>query len=135
MPVIEIELRQNGPTSTEAAIRKHRIPIDRPEAKGGEDRGPMGGELLLASLGGCFASNLFAAARAREVVLEGISISVSGALDDAPARFSAIRMRVSGAAAGSDGLEKLVTIAERACIVANTLRSALDLTIVVADAQ
>jgi putative redox protein len=132
MPAIAIQLRQSGPTTTQAAIRTHRVLIDRPEAKGGQDQGPMGGELLLSSLGGCFASNLFAAARAREVDLNGVSIAVVGELADAPARFSAIVMRVSGGGADRENLEKLVTIAERACIVANTLRPAVDLTVEVA---
>ena len=135
MPAIQIDLRQSGPTTTEAAIRAHRVLIDRPEAKDGHDQGPMGGELLLASLGGCFASNLFAAARAREVALEDVLISVTGELAEAPARFSAIAMRVSGRASGGDDLEKLVAIAERACIVANTLRPALDLSVAVVAAQ
>lgn len=128
---IQIELTQAGPTATEAAIRGHRALIDRPEAKGGEDRGPMGGELLLASLGGCFASNLFAAARAREMDLRDLVIVVEGRLEAAPARFSAIQMRVS-ATAEREALEKLVVISERACIVANTLRPAVDLSIEVA---
>ena len=129
---IQIELRQNGPTTTEASIRSHRVLIDRPEAKGGGDRGPMGGELLLASLGGCFASNLFAAARARAIELAGASIVVTGLLADSPARFSAISMRVSCDSAEREALHKLVAIAERACIVANTLRSAVDLSVEVA---
>ena len=92
----------------------------------------MGGELLLSSLGGCFASNLFAAARARGVELADVSIRLSGTLDGAPARFSAIAMRVSGSGQDRDDLEKLVVIAERACIVANTLRAAVDLSVEVA---
>ena len=132
MPAIEIQLRQSGPTTTEAAIRTHRVLIDRPEAKGGQDQGPMGGELLLTSLGGCFASNLFAAARAREIALEDVAIAIAGELVEAPARFSAVRMTISSGGAERANLEKLVAIAERACIVANTLRTAVDLSIEVA---
>ena len=36
---------QRSPTS-EIAIREHRVLVDRPTGKGGQDRGPMGGELL-----------------------------------------------------------------------------------------
>ncbi|MCB1021184.1 MAG: OsmC family protein [Acidobacteria bacterium] len=128
---IRIELTQSGPTTTEAAIRSHRTLIDRPEAKGGADLGPMGGELLLASLGGCFASNLFAAAKAREVSLEGVVITVEGELGEAPQRFASVAMRVSGGGVDRDHLDKLVTIADRACIVANTLRNAVALTVLV----
>lgn len=129
---IRVDLRQAGPTTTEAAIRDHRVLIDRPEAKGGQDEGPMGGELLLSSLGGCFASNLFAAARAREVALEDVAIAVAGELAEEPARYRAVKMTVSGGGIEREDLQKLVTIAERACIVANTLRGAVDLSVEVA---
>ena len=128
---IQIELSQTGPTTTEAAIRSHRVLIDRPEAKGGHDLGPMGGELLLAALGGCFASNLFAAARAREIALEDVSITVTGDLAENPARFAAVSVEVAGGGAGREDLAKLVVIAERACIVANTLRNAVELRVAV----
>ena len=39
--------------------------MDRPEAKGGQNKGPMGGEAMLMGLGGCFMSNPLAAAVAR----------------------------------------------------------------------
>src|SRR5579863_9424222 len=62
---IKVQLLQVGDSTTEAAMRTHRVLIDRPGEKGGADAGPMGGELFLASLGGCFMSNLLAAIRAR----------------------------------------------------------------------
>ena len=47
-------------------------------------------------------------------------------------RFTAVTMTVMADAADRAQLEKLVTIAERSCIVANTLKDALPLTVVVA---
>jgi putative redox protein len=45
-----------------------------------------------------------------------------------PPRFTAVRMKIQ--AGGDSGeLQKLVTIAERGCIVANTLKNAVDLEI------
>ena len=58
MPVISVNLNQVNDATTEAHIRTHDVLIDRPESKGGNDQGAMGGELLLAALGGCFNSNL-----------------------------------------------------------------------------
>ena len=126
---IEAKLIQVGPSTSEASIRTHRNLIDRPEAKGGADQGPMGGELLLASLAGCFMSNLLAAIRAREAAIENVRTNVAGTLDGTPPRFTAIAMEVSGEGADLDQLGKLVTIAERGCIVANTLRRTVDLSI------
>ena len=63
---MKIEIRQVSATASEAALGKHRLLIDRPVEKGGSGAGPMGGELFLASIGGCFMSNLLAAVRARD---------------------------------------------------------------------
>ena len=129
MPTISVNLRQVDDATTAAQIRGHAIDIDRPQAKGGHDKGAMGGELLLASLGGCFNSNLLAAIRARDLAIEDIAIEVSGELAEAPARFSAIDMVVRSDYDDRATLEKLVTMSERACIVANTLKDSVDLTV------
>lgn len=122
---ITVELQQVGPATTEARIRDHRVWIDRPETKGGDDRGPMGGELLLAALGGCFASNLMAAIRAREAAIDNIRITVEGDLAEAPSRFQNIRMTVRADTDDAALLDKLVLMSERACITANTLKGSV----------
>jgi putative redox protein len=124
---IHVTVEQKGRATSEAAIRTHRVLIDRPTAKAGEDRGPMGGELLLASLGGCFMSNLLAAIAAREAEVSNVRTAVEGTLDGTPLRFVAIEATVSADCDDPETLEKLVTIAERSCIVANTLKDALKL--------
>lgn len=129
MPTISVNLNQVDGATTAAQIRQHAIDIDRPEAKGGNDKGAMGGELLLASLGGCFNSNLLAAVRARDLEIDDIAIEVSGDLAEAPARFSAINMVVTSAFEDRDTFEKLVKMSERACIVANTLKGSVDLSV------
>lgn len=129
MPTISVNLNQVNEATTAAQIRNHAVDIDRPEAKGGRDKGAMGGELLLASLGGCFNSNLLAAIRARDLNIDDISIKVTGELAEAPARFASIDMVVNSAYEDRAELEKLVLMSERACIVANTLKSAVDLTV------
>ena len=129
MPTISVNLKQVNEATTAAQIRSHAIDIDRPTAKGGHDKGAMGGELLLASLGGCFNSNLLAAIRARDLEIDDIAIEVSGELAAAPARFSAIDMVVTSSYDDRATLEKLVTMSERACIVANTLKDSVDLTV------
>ncbi|MBA2665876.1 MAG: OsmC family protein [Trueperaceae bacterium] len=127
--MITVHSRQIGPTTTEADIRSHRVLVDRPEAKGGADRGPMGGELLLAALGGCFSSTLFAAIASRDADVRDVETTIVGTLEEHPSRFSTIAMTVTAAASDVAAFERLVTIAERGCIVANTLRGAAELTI------
>ena len=129
MPVITVNLKQLDNATTESTIRGHKVLIDRPTAKDGNDAGPMGGELLLAALGGCFNSNLLAAIRARNLSIDDISIEINGSLADHPQRFESVEMIVRSAYADRDELEKLVTIADRGCIVANSIRNALELTV------
>jgi putative redox protein len=127
MPTIHATVTQIDHSASRGEVRGHELLIDRPEAKGGQDKGPMGGEALLMGLGGCFMSNLLAAATARDVRLEDARAEIEGDLADAPPRYTAIRMRVSARCEPAAQLPKLVQIAERGCIVANTLRHAVDL--------
>ena len=60
---MQVQLRQVSASTTEATLGSRQLLIDRPVEKGGTDKGPMGGELFLASIGGCFMSNLLAAIR------------------------------------------------------------------------
>ena len=133
MPTILVNVDQLDHSSSRGEVRGHSLVMDRPEAKGGQDKGPMGGEALLMGLGGCFMSNLLAAAKAREVGIANARAEIAGELSDGPMRYSAILMRVSADCQPADALEKLVTIAERGCIAANTLRNAVDLTIECSD--
>lgn len=128
MPELQITLNRKGTTASEAHIRDHQIVMDRPTEKGGENAGPMGGEALLAALGGCFMSNLVAAAQARDVELGDIDVSITGTLAGTPPVYESIAMTVTGAAS-IESLPKLVTMAERGCIVANTLKAGLTLTV------
>jgi len=126
---ISIQVNQAGPATSQGLIRNHEVMIDRPESKGGADKGAMGGELLLASLGGCFSSNLLAAITAREAAISNVNITVTGTLDGTPASFTAIDMKVAAEHNDAELLEKLITISERSCIVANTLKDSVKLTI------
>lgn len=128
MPAITVKMKQTSPTATEGAVRGHLVNIDRPEAKGGTDTGAMGGELLLMSLGGCFMSNLLEAVRTREAAVSDIKIDVVGNLEGTPPRFTAIEMQIAAVHQDTALLEKLVTISERSCIVANSIKDAIDLT-------
>jgi len=126
---ITATVSQTGPSSSEIAIRSHRLAVDRPAAKGGTDAGPMGGELLLGALGGCFMSTLLAVITAREVGVSEVVVTVEGTLEDAPSRFTAATLLVRARCDDADALAKLVAMAERGCIVANTLRGAVALTV------
>jgi putative redox protein len=126
---LEVQVAQIGPTTGRGTARTHSVLIDRPVAKGGTDAGPLGGELLLLSLGGCFLSNLLAAVSARSADVSNIRITVVGTIGGVPERFEAMEMRVTAKYADADVMQKLVSIAERGCLVTVTLKAALVMTI------
>ena len=128
---IAVKLVQIGASTTEAHIRHHKVLVDRPEAKGGADQGSMGGELFLAAVGGCFMSNLLAAVKTRSAAISRVQVDVVGTLADAPLRYQAVELRVSADGEDRDLLEKLVDIADRGCIMTNTLRATVSLNVYV----
>ena len=132
---VQVRIDQAGPATSTTQVRGHRISMDRPLEKGGEDRGLMGGELILVGLGGCFTSNLLAAIRARQAPVRRVSTTVTATLAENPSRFAAIDLAVSADCSDTVLLQKLVTIAERGCIAANTLRGGVRLTVRVARTQ
>jgi putative redox protein len=126
---LTVAVEQVGASELEGAIRSHRVTVDRPQSKGGTDRGPLGGEFLLLALGGCFLSNVLAAARARGVELSGARVDVRGSIAEAPARFGHIEMRVTVVHDDAALVQKLLAIAEQACIVTNTLKRGVQITV------
>lgn len=129
MPTIHVTVDQLDHTASQGHARDHSLIMDRPEAKGGQNKGPMGGEALLLGLGGCFMSNLLAAAKAREIKISDVKTEIAAEITDAPVRYTDIHMKVTAQCEPSGELKKLVTIAERGCIAANTLGNAVNLTI------
>jgi putative redox protein len=124
---IKIQIRQISTSTSEATLRTHHVRIDRPADKGGADSGPMGGELFLAAVGGCFMSNLLAAIKAREAAVSDARTEVIGILADSPARFQSVELYVTAEHTNQELFEKLVEIADRGCIMMNTLRGKLDI--------
>ena len=74
-------------------------------------------------------SNLIAAFQGRKLEAKELSITVKGRLEGTPPRFQKMAMEVRGNATDRDQMEKMVTIAERGCIVANTLKQFMDVEI------
>lgn len=128
---IEATIEQIGRSTAETNIRDHQLLIDRPEAKGGADRGPMGGELLLAALGGCFMSNLLAAVRARDAAVSDASVTVTATLDGTPERMTHFTLTVSARCDDEELLAHLAKISERGCLVANTLAAGSTIELIV----
>jgi putative redox protein len=124
---VTVSYRQVTDSASEGGARNHRITCDRPEEKGGGNLGPMGGELFLLGLGGCFMSNLLAAINARSAFVADVKLNITGTVDGSPARFTAVHLEVSATYKDREEMEKLLLIAERSCLVANTLKGSAQL--------
>ena len=128
MPEVKVHLTQVGPTTSEAAMpRGHALLVDRPEAKGGHDEGPMGGEYFLTAVGGCFMSTLLAAINAREAPVTNVRTEVTGTLEDTPPRWTAVSLQVTADCDDAELFAKLVQVAENGCIMMNSLKRGIDL--------
>jgi putative redox protein len=126
---VSVDVEQVGPSTGSAAARTHTVFVDRPVDKGGNDRGPLGGEYLLIALGGCFLSTLLAAVRTREADVSNVRVSVVGTIGGVPERFESMAVRVSAKYADADLMQKLVGMSERGCLVTNTLKGAVALAV------
>jgi putative redox protein len=122
-------VRQVGPSTSEGTARTHTVLVDRPDAKGGADRGPMGGELLLVGLAGCFMSNLLAAIRSRDAPVAEVQVRARANVTGTPPRMSAFTLRVSANHSDPELMRKLLAIAERGCLASNTLREGSEITV------
>lgn len=131
MPDLSIILNQQGDTAVSGELGDHSITIDRPVEKGGGNLGAMGGQYLVASLGGCFSSTFFAAARSRGVIVKGFKVEVSaGISEELPKRFDKISIRAGYESCSSpEEFAKLLEIAEKGCIALNTVKAGLPITV------
>lgn len=127
MAEVIVQLKQKGETSSLLTLNEHYIIIDRPVSKGGHGEGPMGGQVLLMSIAGCFSSTLYAAAQARNLKIEDLEMNVIGVLsEDAPKRFISIKLNVTGGSCGDgEQFPKLLKVAEKGCIAVNTIKQGM----------
>ena len=116
-----VTVRQVGASTGEGKVRGHTLLVDRPAEKGGLDRGPMGGEMILVGLGGCFMSNILAAVRKRNAPVSDVQLMVSAVVEGSPVQMTSFDIEVSAQCDDLELLKKLATIAERGCIAVNTL--------------
>ena len=133
MPEVKVQLRQVGPTTSESIMpRGHKALVDRPEAKGGADNGPMGGEYFLTAVGGCFMSTLLAAIRARDAKVSNVVTEVTGTLVDEPTRFASVSLAVRADYEDEELFQHLLKVAENGCIMVNSLKRGVGFSVGVA---
>ena len=124
---LKIHLKQCSKSAMQLENDKLKVITDRPIEKGGEGKGILGGKYLLTGIGGCYSSNLFAAAQSRNIKIEGLALDITATVsEDVPKRFSKVDIAVSYQSCSDEQVfDKLMTIAEKACIAVNTMKNGL----------
>ena len=120
-----LNLKQVSETSMQLVTPESTIRIDRPIDKGGGGTGLMGGQHLLMGIAGCFCSNLFAAAQARDITITELEIEVNASISsDPPKRFDSINLEVTHHLCSHPNTwSTLLSIARNGCISLNTMKS------------
>jgi putative redox protein len=121
-----VESTWRGALRCDVAAGDFVIAVDEPKQVGGSDCGPQPTELFLVSIASCFTLALAYSARKQAIVLDSLSVTVTGTYDGP--RFRAINI-VSRLGCDPADVEMLVRAAERVCYVTNTLRSEVDITV------
>ena len=119
-PDMGVLLRQRTEHSGEAFVRGHTVRVDRPEEKGGTDVGPIGGELILVGLGGCFMSSLLAEIRNSNAPDSGLELEVSSVTRVLPRRMTDFEISVSARCDEPTVLQDLAGAAAKKCAAVNT---------------
>lgn len=74
-------------------------------------------------------NNLKVAIKARNAQISDLHLAITGTADGPPRRFVAIEMIVSAQYEDEALMKKIVTIADRGCLISNTLKHSVDLTV------
>jgi uncharacterized OsmC-like protein len=109
--------------------REHELVVDEPASVGGGDAGMMPTEVFFAGLASCFCLAVAHVAAKRDIVLEGLRVTVDAERVGSELRYSRLRVEVA-AIAGEHDLEALVERAKPFCWVSNMLASDLEVTYV-----
>jgi putative redox protein len=115
--MLEITASWEGGYRCRAVIRGFEVLVDEPTASGGTDTGPKPTELLLASLGACFAMAVTHAVRKRGQELADVSVRVRGEYQGAC--FS--RITVETRSSQPELVRSVLDRAIRTCYVSNTI--------------
>jgi putative redox protein len=118
--MLEITASWEGGYRCRVLIRDFEVLVDEPTTSGGTDTGPKPTELLLASLGACFAMAVTHAVRKRGTELADLDVRVRG--DYQGARIA--RIIVAARSSQPELVRSVLDRAIRTCYISNTLTGA-----------
>ncbi len=128
---MELTLIQSSETAMQLEGME-QIKVDRPKEKGGGGKGLMGGQYLMFGVGGCFCSTLLAAAQSRDIVIEGLRLTVKIRMSEEAAKTISVFELWVGVDKCSepDQFSKLLILAEKGCLSVRTLKKGSEVKIV-----
>jgi putative redox protein len=123
MIAVQVRNIEGGPTAIGSA-GSHTLVVDRPVEGGGGGLGFNGGELLYLAVAGCISNDLFREARARDIHLTNVRVTVNGDFSGDPAVSGPLEydVEIEGDAA-PDELRALVEHVDRIAEIPNSLRA------------
>ncbi len=131
MASVTVELRNvEGTQAAMGWAGAHTLVVDRPEGRaGGMGLGFNGAQLLALALGGCFCNDLRYVAAETGTELGQIAVSVTVELEGSPLVTTAATMTVSCELRDGSDPKALIARAEASCMVSNSLRRGIAVTI------
>lgn len=135
MAAVTVELRNiEGTQAAMGWAGAHTLVVDRPEGRaGGMGLGFNGAQLLALALGGCFCNDLRYVAAEMGIGLGKIAVSVTVELDGTPLITTAATMAVACEMLDGSDPAALIARAESSCMMSNSLRRGVPVTIRPAD--
>ena len=121
-----VHTRWTGGMRAVSEVNGFEVVADEPASAGGTNTGPQPTDLLLVSIGSCFALAMAFVAKKRSIELLGLTVSVVGSYEGT--RFASIAVSISSDSP-REVLETLIPEAERVCYVSNTLRNQPELVV------
>ena len=76
-------------------------------------------------------STLLSEIKAKEAKISDVRVEVAGSFAGSPARFAALELRVAAEGSDRELLERLIEVADKGCIMMNTLRSGVNVRVLI----
>lgn len=115
-----VTVTASTPVTTRAEARTHEFVIDKPEASGGGDEGPMASEYLFGALGSCQITTAYKVAAKRNRTIHAVRVVVTGSIQDGLVENIHLDIHVEGDGEPKDW-ETLFRLVERVCTVSRAL--------------
>lgn len=129
-----ITVRHEGGDRFTVSVRGHELAVDQPVVDGGTDKAPTPTELFVAGLASCVAFYARRYLKRHGLAEEGLAVTSTYAIGGRPARVTDIKVELTlPPDVPVERRDALLAVASH-CTVHNTLMSAPEVAVVLADA-